>query len=90
MNEKMQQILKLCLDRPRTARELVVETGELRTTTSTRLHSLEKIGALKKTRPEKSKVFVYQTAPGWKNPAKQYEWPQAYKPLGICVWGVWM
>lgn len=90
MSRQKQELLRLCADRPRTARELVKVTGELRSTTSSRLHSLVQIGALKKTRPNTGKVFVYQTATNWRDPVPQDVWPKEYKPLGICVMGVWM
>ena len=89
MNEKRKALLKLCADRPRTTRELVGATGDRAATVASRLHDLVEIGAVKRTRTsDKKPVYVYQSVPGWSS-ASPYE-ASSYKPLGICVWGVWM
>lgn len=90
MNEKRQEILRLCADKPKTARELVMATGENNGTVRSRLHDLVKLGALKRTAVnDQYGTYLYEAIPGWRS--KQEAPPlTAYRPLGICVLGVWM
>lgn len=90
MNEKRQELIRLCADKPKTARQLVQATGESTGTVRTRLYDLVKVGALTRTEMKDSYgTHLYHAVPGWRKKEVTPEISQ-YKPLGMCVWGVWM
>lgn len=89
MNEKRSQLIKLCSEKPKTTRQLVQATGESVGATRSRLYDLIKIGALKRTSlDDQYGTHIYEAVPGWR--PKGSPDLTTYKPLGICVFGVWM
>lgn len=90
MNEKRQELIRLCAERPLSLREFVGATGDSVTTVRHRLYDLEKMGAVKRINlNDRDSVFAYQAVPGWR---KKKATPDltTYKSIGICVMGVWM
>jgi predicted HTH transcriptional regulator len=89
MNQKRQEVLRLCAERPRTARELAETTGDQVSTVNCRIQDLMKMGALRQAgSARRNSAYLYESVRGWRKPgAPDYS---SYKPLGICVWGVWM
>lgn len=89
MNDKQTQILRLCAKQPMTTRQLVNVTGDTPSSIKARLHLLVKAGALTHS-PLKDKYGsrLYQAAPDWQ-PKRQTELT-TYRPLGLCVFGVWL
>lgn len=88
MNQKQKQILKLCADQPKTVRQLVSETGESANIVRCNLHSLVKQGAVMyEELDDRYGTRLYESDPNWKPKGLD---ETTYKPLGICVLGVWM
>lgn len=89
MNKNQKQILQMCAQQPMTTRQIVFKTGATASAIRSRLHILVKLGAL--TTVELNDQYgtrLYKTVPDWK--PKHLESENCYKPLGICVLGVWM
>lgn len=89
MNQKQKRILKLCADQPKTARQLVSETDETANVIRFNLHALVKLGAMTyEVIDDAYGTRLYKSDPHWKPPKP--EGNSEYKPLGLCVFGVWM
>lgn len=83
------KLLEFC-DSPKTSREISEELGIPIKTVQWMIGRLKKCGLLKGERVRREGVnsFVYQRIEGVEMPETVK--PKEYKPLGVCILGVWI
>lgn len=73
---------------PRTVKDIARDVGSTRPTVQWKLKHLRKMGVIEQIRKD-SRTYVYVRVEGAELPERA-DYKKEYKPLGMCVFGVWL